>query len=186
MYSTCFCTYATIELMKPEKAIIYYKGEVEDALLTRTSDYLRARFPESSLISNRLFAIFVELAQNISRYSIERNLISEHEGEYGVGTVDIQKKENHYLLRARNIATQESASVLAGRCKEINTLDTQGLKALRKEIRSRPRSPEQRGGNIGLIQVALRSGNPLEVKIEPIEGHPEYCTLTIAAKVSTQ
>lgn len=172
--------------MKPKEAIIYYKGEIEDALLTQTSDYLRKRFPESPVISNRLFAIFVELAQNISRYSIERNLLSEHEGDNGVGTVDICKKSDHYVLRARNIATRKAAQQLANRCEEINNLDPKGLKELRKEIRSKPRTPEQRGGNIGLIQVALRSGNPLSVSIEPIKNNPEYCWLTIASKVSTQ
>ena len=172
--------------MKPKEAIIYYKGEVEDALLTRASDYLRNRFPESPVISNRLFAIFVELAQNISRYSVERNLVSEQEEGNGVGTVDICKKDGHYVLSAKNMATMQSAQRLAARCDEINKLDQKGLKELRKEIRSRPRSPEQRGGNIGLIQVALRSNHPLVIDIKPIESNSGFCWLTISSKVAAQ
>ncbi len=170
--------------MKLKEAIIYYKGSVEDATLIQVSDYLRKRFPAAPTVTNKLFAIFVELAQNVSRYSAERNLLGEEEDTYGVGTIELRKQEEYYLLQAQNVATNEAAQYLKKRCDEINQLDLKGLKDLRRQIRSRPRTPDQRGGNIGLIQVAIRSGNPIEVTLKPLNGNSSYTRLQISSKVA--
>lgn len=151
--------------MDVERAIVYYKGPFTTETLINASDFLRQDIANIPRTGSRIFSIFVELAQNISRYSLEYNHFGVQNRE-GVGVFAIYQEEGNYVLKAGNLINQEKAKEVLERCQALNELDIKGLKALRKEINSKPRDQQSsKGGNIGLIQIALKSGNPLEVEI---------------------
>lgn len=167
----------------PHDAIIYYKGPFDDVILARISDFLRHKFPESPMVCHQLFAIFVELAQNISRYSAEHNHFGNEEDNHGVGLLALYQEEGEYLLKSNNLVHRSQAEKLAARCEQINGLDIDGLKKMQRKIRSLPRNATDKGGNVGLIQVAIRSGNPLHIEIIPVEGNAEFVEVEISSTV---
>lgn len=169
-------------LMLPQDYLVYYKGPFDDVILARISDFLRNKFPESPKICHTLFAIFVEFAQNISRYSSEHNHFGSYEDSHGVGMLGIYRSGEYYVLKASNLVERSKAEALLDRCKTINGLDYDGLRTLKKEMRSMPRISDRSGGNIGLIQVAMRSGQPLNVELHPHEDE-QFVYLTLSSKV---
>lgn len=155
--------------MKDENVFLYYKGPFDESILNRISDFIRQKSKGSQRSAKKLFAIFIELAQNISYYSEEFNKFGDDEIKHGIGTVVIREKENKFIFTAGNLIQKHKGNEILKRCNKINTLDSDGLRALRKEIRLLPIREDQKGASIGLIQVALKSEHPLKVELQDLK-----------------
>ncbi len=98
-----------------KKVLLYYKGPFDELVLSKISYYLREQFPESPKAGKKLFAVFIELAQNIAYYSSEMNLFGNELSKHGVGTILIKENENAYTLTAGNLVRNEGEDPSAGR-----------------------------------------------------------------------
>ncbi|MBN2892275.1 MAG: SiaB family protein kinase [Bacteroidales bacterium] len=142
-----------------------YVGPIDSDILTLLGENIELTLWESETQRRRFFKIFIELAHNIALYSEERCIISGK--EYGEGTFIINDYGDYFLFSAGNVVSDVAKKDLWERCEEINNLDRIELRAL-KRIK-RKKGNQKGGGNIGLIQVALLSKNPIEVKFFPTE-----------------
>ncbi len=174
--------------LNAHSAALYYKGPFDKDILANISLQLRRRFADNPRMSAKLFAIFIELAQNISYYSEESNFFydydqntkkdikysDENKKNNGVGTVVIHNEEKEIILSAGNLVPTEKIKDIIAKCEQINGLSIDQLRALKKEVRSVKRTPDQKGGNIGLIQVALKSEHPLHVETKIVDEKNSY------------
>lgn len=172
--------------LDPQSAVLYYKGPFDKDILANISLQLRRRFTDNPRMSAKLFSIFIELAQNIAYYSEESNFFYEEETKKdikyaqedkknnGVGTVVIHNNDKEVILSAGNLVLTEKVKEIIAKCTEINGLSVDQLRALKKEVRSLERTQEQKGGNIGLIQVALKSEHPLQVESKEVDDKNSY------------
>lgn len=151
------------------KILLYYKGPFDEALLAKIGNYLRNKFLQTPKAGSKIFSIFIEMAQNISYYSAETDFFDDITKKYGIGTIIINELAESYKMTSANMVATEVAQKIIDKCKTINTLDTEGLRNLKKEVRSSPRIEEHKGGGIGLIQIAIKSENPLEVETKPFD-----------------
>ncbi len=177
-------------LLDSQNAFVYYKGSFDKAILVNIGLHLRSCFADNPRMSAKLFAIFIELAQNIAYYSAESNFfydenfkkdilqIEEDKKNNGVGTVVIHNKENEVILSAGNLVPTKQVEEIIAKCEEINTLSIDELRVLKKEIRSLDHTPNQKGGNIGLIHVALKSEHPLKVEAKKIDENNSYFVIS--------
>lgn len=174
-------------LLDPENAVLYYKGPFDREILANISLQLRLRFSENPRMSAKLFSVFIELAQNISYYSAESNFFYDDSKEknilyreddslktHGVGTVVIHSEDNEIVLSAGNLVPTEKVQDIIARCEKINALSIEQLRELKKEVRSQERKTEHIGGNIGLIQVALKSEHPLHVQTKIVDDNNSF------------
>lgn len=178
--------------LNPKNAVLYYKGPFDKDILANISMQLRHRFVDNPRTRAKLFAIFIELAQNISYYSEESHLFyeknikkdinqeNEIKNNNGVGVVAIYNEDKKITLSAGNLVLSEKITELITKCEQINELSNKELKALKKEIRSLERTEKQTGGNIGLIQVALKSEQPLHVEYKKVDEKNSYFIISTA------
>ncbi len=167
-------------------AVLYYKGPFDKDILANISLQLRRRFADNPRMSAKLFSIFIELAQNIAYYSEESNFFYDENVKKdikysddtrknnGVGTVVIHNEDKEIILSAGNLVPTEKVKEIVAKCEEINALSIDELRALKKEVRSLERTEHQKGGNIGLIQVALKSEHPLQVEFKKVDDRNSY------------
>lgn len=172
--------------LDPQSAVLYYKGPFDKDILANISLQLRRKFADNPRMSAKLFSIFIELAQNISFYSEESNFFYDEETKKdirygneerknnGVGTVVIHNNNTEIILSAGNLVPTEKVKEIIAKCEEINTLSIDQLRALKKGVRGLERTQEQKGGNIGLIQVALKSEHPLQVEFKKVDEQNSY------------
>lgn len=172
--------------LDPQNAVLYYKGPFDKDILANISLQLRRRFADNPRMSAKLFSVFIELAQNIAYYSEESNFFyqedkkkdikysDEEKKNNGVGTVVIHNEGTEVVLSAGNLVPSEKVKEIIAKCEEINSLSIDELRALKKEVRSVERTQEQKGGNIGLIQVALKSEHPLQVEFKEVDDKNAY------------
>jgi hypothetical protein len=160
------------------KVLLYYKGPFDELILTKIGNYLRTKFSQTPKAGSKIFAIFIEMAQNISFYSAETDLFDDSVKKYGIGTIVVNELDDCYKLISGNMVTHEIAEELINKCSQINQLDAEGLRNMKKEVRNAPRKENHKGGNIGLIQMAIKSENPLEVETKPFDDIHAFLTIS--------
>lgn len=169
-------------LIPDNQNIVYYKGAFSAPVLSRISANIRKKLFSSKKVAKRVFSIFLELGQNIALYSSETNNYGDDGEGQGIGVVLLKDKGDSYELTFRNLVETGTASLLTGKLDEINSLKENELRRLKINKRETPREEGKDGGNIGLIHVALQSGNTVNYQLEKMNDSYNYITININVK----
>jgi hypothetical protein len=146
--------------------ILIYKGIMNNMILSLFTKFIETRVYKFPKISRKINRVIIELAQNIAYYSEDR--FFHHDENRGVGLIILKELNDSFLFVAKNKIRKEVGKNLLFKCNYINTLDTNKLKYFRAKQRDEAAKYENRC-NIGLIQVALISGNKLIPEIIEID-----------------
>lgn len=151
------------ETMFKHNLVGSYVGPLDNDILTLFGENIEDTLWQTETKRRRFFKIFVELAHNISLYSSDKIITKEK--EYGQGTILIRDLKDYFLFTAGNLVDKSSKEKLETRTANINNLDRLELRKLKRELRKEGNT--QGSGNIGLVQVALLSKNPIEINFYP-------------------
>jgi len=160
--------------MLHEKTQISYQGPFDRNILQSIGNLLRTN-GTSKATQKKTFSIFIELAQNVASYSAES--INVGGEDLGIGTLLIADFQDHYKVLTGNLIRNESLDKIVDKAETINKLDRDELRRFKRERRRLPRSSKG-GANIGLIQVALLSSNPLDVEVISVDDDTSFFALT--------
>ena len=142
------------ELMLNRGTFFCYAGPLSEEVLTSLSSVAKDQLTETdstSPITNKVFSIFVEQAQNIIRYSVDRL------DKSGVGSVSISLTSHGFLIEAVNEVDGNSRKRLEEILTQLKHMDAAELKAAYKQ-RLKQGPPEGSvGAGLGFIEVARRS-----------------------------
>ena len=162
-----------------EEIRISYKGPVDGKIITYLGDYIDVINELSEKATKKLFKIFFELAENISNYSSDKILLKNGR-EVGAGTIILKETDEFFLLVTGNPIRNVDLIPMMENSKNINTLDHDGLREYKRNVRRESASERvKHSPNIGLITVALTSGNPLDLEINPIDENTSYFSLAV-------
>ena len=164
--------------MDDQGIILSFKGTISQEILADVGVNLRTKF-ESHNISRKTFAIFVELAQNIYHHSAEKEFSIIKGRLAGAGVIIVQDGENHLNLISGNLIDNSVKKGLLERCHYINSLDEAALREYFKTQRRNKKPDGSTGANIGLIDMARRSGNALEFDISEVNDTNSFFSLSI-------
>jgi hypothetical protein len=163
-----------------EDVLLSYRGPLTDVLLSEFSTDLRKKMQrEEPKVGKKVFAIFMELSQNVLYYSKEVNHFGNRDK---VGTLVIVNTQDYYKLITGNLVNKAIVPKLLEKCEAINTFDREELREYKRQLRNNPRGEESKGAGIGLVQVALTSGNQLEMKIQDMEGDYSFYVVIVSVK----
>ncbi|WP_291723772.1 SiaB family protein kinase [Bernardetia sp.] len=143
--------------------ILMYQGAMSQTILATMALPLRET-EEDYLISKRLFAIIIELGQNINHYSEKREFSIADRREVGCGMLVVQKTDTEYIFTAANKIKTSKIEKMKKHCEHINSLNSKKLRSFYRSQRRATRDDGRYGGNIGFIEMVRRSHNPLETK----------------------
>jgi hypothetical protein len=160
-----------------EEIRISYKGPVDGKIITFLGDYIDVINILSEKATKKLFKIFFELAENISNYSSDKIKLKNGK-EVGAGTIILKETVQNFTLVTGNPIRNEHLIPVLENSKNINELDHDELREYKRNVR-RENLGEQESPNIGLITVALTSGNPLDIEINPIDADTSYFSLAV-------
>ena len=163
-----------------EENIICYHGPIDIDLVSFASNYAKKHILANGLIVGKIYKVFIELAQNVSYYSAKQYSNLRTFGS-GIGWFRIDEKKDYFAISTGNSIFKEHGIILEHNCKEINSLGEDELRELKRITRSQA-GKRDIGAHIGLIQMGLLTGNPLELSIEP--ENDTYSFFTITAKVN--
>ena len=150
--------------LKKNQLNISYTGSFDSHILSIIAQNLENTFSNNAQTNKKLFKIFIELAQNIALYSAERISLDISDEFAGFGSIFIKEFENYYKLYSGNMAKKEDISPAIIKCNAINSMPREELREYKRKQRRLPPG-KKGGGNIGLIQIALMSSNPIEYQV---------------------
>ena len=170
-----------LDELKADFLSITYHGPFDSRILTVFAREIENHYfaDEEPAVAKKIFKIFIELAQNIAMYSVER-CPSDDKNFAGYGVFMLKEDEDFFWLITGNKAKKDDAFLAAEKCNTINNLSREELREYKRTLRKQPAN-DKGGGNIGLIQVALLSNNKLDYDVYNVDN--EYSFFTIGVKI---
>jgi hypothetical protein len=162
-----------------DNILLSYKGPLTDILLAEFSRDIRYKLQqeEDSKTGKKVFAIFMELAQNVLFYSKEKNHFGENQDK--VGTLVIVEDDISYRVITGNLVFKKDVPSLMEKCETVNSLDREALREYKRQLRNNPDNEESKGAGIGMVQAALTADNPLEVESKDVGTEFAFFVLSV-------
>lgn len=168
--------------MRGKNVHISYTGAFDGQILSVIAKNIEYSLSQDPVVNKKMFKVFLELAQNISYYSAEQTEKVKGESS-GIGTIIIQEFGDYFVFATGNKVSPKDTEKIARKCEKINSLTRDDLRQFKREQRKLPAGAKG-GGNIGLIQVALTSENPIDFKLIPLDdGNSFYIVATKVDKI---
>lgn len=164
------------------KIILLFKGAMSQDTLVRIGDLIRLPSEEtgSDNYSKRLFAVMVEMAQNILFYSQERETLPITGGNVGVGIILVQQMPSIYQIICGNKINQDQKDRLESQCTKVNGMSHEELREYYSQQRRKMVHEGSKGAGLGLIDIAKRSKNPLIYDFHPVEDNQYFFSLAVS------
>ena len=170
-------TQSVFTRLSGKNVLMTYTGPFDGQVLSMFGKNIEHTISEDRRLNKTIFKVFIELAQNVSYYSHKKEITKKGE-KAGVGTFIIQNFNDYFYFLLGNPINEKHKGILKEKCTRINSFDRDSLRAYKRELRKLP--PGDRGtGNIGLVQAALLSRNPLDYEIIDIDKETSFYIIAV-------
>lgn len=151
-----------------ERILICFNGPISRTLISEIGvalkDHIESTQARESAAMD-VFSVYIEMSQNIRHYA---SRLSYDDRQASATVVIAESADSHYCVSAGNLVEPADGQALLKRVEEIALLDKTELKKLYKAQLRAPRSPDQSSGaGLGLIEMARKSSQPLQAKLDP-------------------
>jgi Family of unknown function (DUF6272) len=165
-------------LMAENNVYLIWSGHFSSDVGKEVLSFTETKLSEAdvdSVLRRKVFSIMVELLENVAKYSPGQ----EPEEKYGMPIAMIRLTGGIYSLTTGNLILNDKVASLKEKLDTINSFDKTGLKELFKKSLVEQRIDSDSTGNMGLIEVARKSGNKLSYQFDKVNDKYSYYMLTI-------
>lgn len=152
-----------------------YKGEVTSEVVTNILDLAKINMNEEDLkpLMSRIYFILGEGLQNISIHQEKIDNLSVD------SIIFISKKGQYYTITTGNLIKASKKEELEKRLNQINSMTVEELRDFARYIRKNYTFNEKGGANLGLVEMAKRSGSQLVYGFKDINEYYSYFYFTV-------
>lgn len=154
---------------KTDRIVLSFMGIVTQEIMVEYGKLIQQQEGLSLNSRQILFGTFIELAQNIIRYSAER--AGPADERRGVGLVLVSEQDASFTVSSGNLVSPATARGLAAQLSQLAGLSAEELKQLAKERRRAGPPAGSKGAGLGLIEMARRAARPPSYDFSPIGDH---------------
>jgi ferredoxin-fold anticodon binding domain-containing protein len=181
------------KMMLDKKITLIYEGEVTQEItkaFTSMTEKNLDKVEEDGKIKKKVYHVMVECLQNISKHADDDTQTASDSLEEGLaktGIFLIGNDQNQYFITSGNGIANENIPALKSLIDNINSLNQDELKQLHKEKMRETAISDKGGAGLGFIDIARKTGNPLEYHFEPIDDKTSFFLLkTIISRNSNE
>jgi hypothetical protein len=170
-------------MMVDKKLTLAYEGEVTQEItkaFTSMTEKNLDKVEEDGKIKKKVYHVMVECLQNIAKHADDDTATASDNLEDGLaktGIFLIGSDEKEYFITSGNGIANENIPALKEMIDNINSLDKDGLKELHKFKMRETAISEKGGAGLGFIDIARKTGNPLEYHFEPMDADNSFFLL---------
>ncbi len=150
--------------------LICYHGAVTHDVIESMSGVLMKKlkaYNESRNLIMALYGVFIELAQNIERYSAEKQIAEGNILSYGMIKVT-RHSEASYTVETENKVGSEEKDILGKYLDEIINLDILALKDRYKKTLLEGTDGISENAGLGILEMAVKSRNNIVYEFKNI------------------
>lgn len=154
--------------------MIAFNGVMSQESIVGMGEVLRSELHQYHPLNivNKIFAIYIEMTQNVLHYSF---LKSDSNGKsIGLGSVLVLAYSNGYRLVTVNVVNKQQKENLTKKCELINSLNEVEIKDHYLNRRRKMAEGDSKGAGLGFFDIVRRSGRPVEFIFEPLENEQYY------------
>lgn len=159
------------------RVLMTFKGAFSQELLVQLGELVKLQQGHNSKVQ-KMFSVFVEMAQNILYYSAEKEVRSDGK-EVGVGMIVIRENERSFVITSGNAIEREKADEIGQYCKSLIEMSREELKALHQQRRMQDPPKGSKGAGLGLIDMIRKSDEKAEFLITNIDDKLAFFILNI-------
>ncbi len=165
--------------VKGHNILISFKGALSQEILVEMGDFIRNKITIDKKIK-KIFAVFIELAQNIMHYSAEREISGNK--SYGVGIITFLEGYDNYTIYSGNLIDKEKSSILREKIMSINSMTDEEKKNKYNEQIRKPADESNKGAGLGLLEIARKSAGKIDFCID--DYNDKHSFLVLSVKIS--
>jgi hypothetical protein len=165
-------------LMSDNRVYLLWCGHISTDVEKEVLSFNETKLVEEDVELNlrrRVFSILVEILENVSKYSPGK----EAEEQFGMTVAIIRMEDEVYTITTGNLIRNKDVEDLKGKLDIINKNDKFGLKELFRKSLSVLTPNSTSTGNMGLIDMARKSGSKLVYQFEQVNDRYSYYTLSV-------
>jgi ACT domain-containing protein len=166
------------KLMADNNVYLIWSGHFSSDVGKEVLSFTETKLSEkdvNSVLRRKVFSILVETLDNVAKYSPGR----EPEEKFGMPVALIRIEGEIYCLTTGNLILNEKVAPLKEKLDTINSYDKAGLIELFKLALIKQNIDSDSTGNMGLIEMARKSGNKLLYQFDKVNNQYSYFMLTI-------
>jgi len=149
-----------VQKMVDNDGIIFlsYGGYISQFLISGMTEALEKEAEANDIsmaVSNNLFTIFIELAQNMMNYS--KTIDNAKNRLKSQGLIIVSKDdENNYFIHSQNIVSLADKEKVEPKLLDIQALNKDEIKKKYRELRKSGKNTHSHGGGIGFYEIAKK------------------------------
>lgn len=164
--------------MADNRIYMLWSGHLTPGIGEEVLSIAESRLTEEDIGSRfrrRVFNIMVEALENVSKYNPGR----EAEKEYGMPTAMVRIDKGTVILTTGNLMNNDNVGILKGILDYVNNAKREELKKLFYSSLTQQKIDNDSTGNMGLINIALKSGSRLENDFRKVNELYTYFTMSV-------
>jgi len=154
--------------------IFYYFGYFSQHIVSAMADAVRLQLEQAETAAStrrKIFSSFVEMAQNITHYSVDALTPAElRDNQVRQGSVCIGIEDDRYYLLCANPVAADSVEALRAKLEPLRTMTLDDIKRAYRETLRTDQPDGSKGAGLGFLTVARDASAPLEFEFEPSAG----------------
>jgi hypothetical protein len=157
-----------------DRILFAYRGDISDRNSLALLTLLENEMKDDSfgfVGRKRLFMYVVENLQNMAKYAT-------HSDHSGMSTVTYSKTKDGYTVTTGNVMDSANVVELQNRLETITSLEPEGIKGLYRQILNNSEFNKKGGAGLGLLEMAIKTGNRLDFDFIPIDEDHTYFILS--------
>ncbi|OHD85494.1 MAG: hypothetical protein A2Y52_04740, partial [Sulfuricurvum sp. RIFCSPLOWO2_02_43_6] len=159
--------------------IFCYNGYLSQEIIVAVSSMIKGKLSSDETkmgISQKVLYMFVEQAQNITRYSPDQ-IQNPDQASMSYGSVAIGTEDDKFYIMCSNRIEKTKVAALKEKLDVISSMSPDELKALYKEKMRSEAEEGSKGASVGFIEMARKSSEPIEFDF--LEDDETYDTFTL-------
>ena len=160
-------------------AMFCFSGFMTEGVLTGVANALRQKLKVEDTdrkTAKGLFSVFVELMQNVIRYSAENETCSTDTEviDLRYGIIVVGRENDRYYVSCGNVISNNDVPRLSKGLSEILELDREGLKALYKKTLKGETPEFSKGAGVGFMEIARHTSDGFEFEFKLIDNEHSF------------
>lgn len=171
--------YDKFRSMMDNHVILSFKGEITSDIITMVLQIMESKLDsqkEKGSVKKRIFNILVECMQNLYHHAESE---SDTESSTRKAMLELYLDEEFYHIITGNFIKNEDIPLLRDRIERVNSLSKDDLRKFYRETLDNNRISDKGGADLGMIDMAKRSGQNLVFHFTKVNDNVSFFDLEV-------